>query len=89
MPTVAIPPPYRGPTGGVGEFEGPGGTVLDCLQAIEARHQGFLPQVLDEAGKPHKFVRLFVNTEPIDTLPGETPVEADDPIQVLAAIAGG
>ena len=31
----------------------------------------------------------IANTEQIDTLPGETSVEADDQIEVLAAIAGG
>ncbi len=89
MPTVAIPPPYRGPTRGLGEIEVSGGTVLDCLAAVEARYQGFLPQVLDEAGKPHKFVRLFVNAELLDALPGEIPVQPEDRIEVLAAIAGG
>ena len=89
MPIVVIPPPYRGPTQGLGEIEVSGDTVLGCLEAVEARCRGFLAQVLDEAGKPHKFVRIFVNTELVESLPREAPVQDGDRIEVLAAIAGG
>ncbi len=89
MPTVIVPQSYQGPTRGQGEIEVEGRTVLECLEAVEAEHTGFLPQVLDGHGKPHKFVKLFVNEEPVEGPVRETPVEAGDRVEVIAAIAGG
>lgn len=89
MPTLAIPPPYRGPTGGADELEIPAGTVAECLGAVEARFPGFRAQVVDPAGQVHRFVKLFRNG---DQLTGDVlaaPVGAGDRLEVLAAIAGG
>ena len=89
MPTVSIPPPYRGPTGGEAEIRVEGTTVLECIDAVEARHPGFRAQILDDGGGLHRFVRLFRNGEPLERDPLATAVGASDEIQVLAAIAGG
>ena len=86
MPKVLIPPPYRGPTGGLESIEVAGATVRECIEAVEAAHPGFAAQVFDAAGEPHKFVRLFVNG---DQAPPEADVAAGDEVEVLAAIAGG
>jgi len=86
MPTVHVPPPYRGPTGGQAEIAVEGATVRQCLEAVEARHPGFAEQVLDGAGQVHRFVRLFVNGEPAEL---DAPVKDSDRVEVLAAIAGG
>jgi hypothetical protein len=56
VPTLAIPPPYRGPTGGADELEIPAGTVAECLEAVEVRFPGFRAQVVDPAGRVHRFV---------------------------------
>lgn len=89
MPRVSIPPPYRGPTQGEAEVKVEGGTVRDCLEAMEARYPGFLAQVMTEAGEVHRFVRLFVNGRLIDPAALDTAVGRDDEVRVLAAIAGG
>jgi molybdopterin synthase sulfur carrier subunit len=89
MPQVQIPPPYQGPTGGRDRIDVEGGSVLECLVALEAKFPGFLPQVLDEEGRVHRFVQLFVNGEEIARGALDTPVGPDDRIEVLAAIAGG
>lgn len=86
MPTVLIPPPYRGPTAGADAVEVDGATVRACMEAVEAAHPGFLSQVFDANGTPHKFVKLFVNG---DQAAPETPVAPDDELEVIAAIAGG
>ena len=89
MPTVRIPPPYRGPTQGTGELRVEGETVLECLEAVERKFATFLPQVLDENGNVHRFVKLFKNGK---QLRGETLAErlADgDELEIVAAIAGG
>jgi len=86
MPSVHIPPPYRGPTAGQAEIAVEGATVRQCLEAVEARHPGFGEQVLDGSGQVHRFVRLFVNGEPAEL---DAPVKEADRVEVLAAIAGG
>lgn len=89
MPTLAIPPPYRGPTGGADEIEIPQGTVAECLEAVEVRFPGFRAQVVDPAGRVHRFVQLFRNG---DQLTGDALAEQIGPgdrLEVLAAIAGG
>lgn len=89
MPTVVIPPPYRGPTGGADELEVPPGTVAECLAAVEARCPGFRAQVVDAEGRVHRFVKLFRNGEQLvgDALAEK--IGERDRLEVLAAIAGG
>ncbi len=89
MPIVMIPTAYRAPTLGQAEVEVAGGTVLDCLRAVEARFPGFLELVLDAQGDVHPFVKLFVNREQIAPADLGGPLSADDRVEVLAAIAGG
>ncbi len=89
MPTVTIPPPYRGPTKGEAEVVVEGATVLECIEAVEARHPGFRAQILDSAGDLHRFVRLFLNGQPLEEAPLEAATCADDELAVVAAIAGG
>ena len=89
MPTVHVPPPYRGPTGGEAKVLVEGSTLRECLEAVEARYPGFLGQVLDAAGRQHRFVKLFVNGEPAARDALSTAVAQNDDVEVLAAIAGG
>ena len=86
MPTVLIPPPYRGPTGGLERIEVSAKSVRACIEAVEAAHPGFAAQVFGAGGEPHKFVKLFVNG---DQSPPEAQVAEGDEVEVLAAIAGG
>ena len=89
MPIVVIPPPYRGPTQGLERIEVGGRTVRECIDAVDARHPGFGPQVLDARGEVHRFVKLFRNG---DQLAGDVlaaPIAEGDELEVIAAIAGG
>jgi molybdopterin converting factor small subunit len=90
MPVVSIPPPYRGPTGGVGEVKVAAGTLLECLQSVEDRYPGVLPFVVDSEGRVHRFVKIFVNGEELDRAGAlSTPVAQEDRVDLLAAIGGG
>ncbi len=89
MPIVLVPTAYRGPTRGEAEVPVEGATVIECLEAVEAKFPGFLPQVIDDRGAVHRFVKLFINGELIGRDALESPVEIDDRVEVLAAIAGG
>lgn len=89
MPTLRIPPPYRGPTKGEAEIEVDGATVRACLDAAEARYPGFREQVLTPAGETHRFVRLFLNGSALPAGALDRSVAPRDEIAILATIAGG
>lgn len=89
MPTVRIPPPYRGPTLGAAAVDVDGGTIGACLDAVERKYPGFLAQVLDDDGNVHRFVKLFKNGEHVLRDPLRTPLASQDDLEIIAAIAGG
>ena len=89
MPFVIVPPPYQGPTGGLGQIEVDGRTVRECIEGVARAHPGFGEQVFDAQGRVHRFVTLFVNGDEISREAVETPVSARDRVEILAAIAGG
>jgi sulfur carrier protein ThiS len=89
MPLVIVPPPYQGPTGGVGQIEVDGRTVRECIEAVARAHPGFREQVFDPKGRVHRFVTLFVNGDEIPRESLDAPVSARDRVEILAAIAGG
>ena len=89
MPSVRIPPPYRGPTLGAEALNVDGATVGECLEAVERKFPGFLPQVLDDDGNVHRFVKLFKNGEHVARDPLRTRLAAGDDLEIIAAIAGG
>ncbi|MBW2275121.1 MAG: MoaD/ThiS family protein [Deltaproteobacteria bacterium] len=89
MPTVLIPAPYRAPTGNRAEIEVPAGSVLQCLDAVEARYPGFRELVVDQKGSVHRFVKLFINEEQIDSKALDAKLGEGDRLEVLAALAGG
>ena len=89
MPIVVVPTAYRGPTRGEAEITVEGASVLDCLKAVEVVYEGFLGQVLDDAGAVHRFVKLFVNEQQIDSKELDRPLQEVDRLEILAAIAGG
>jgi molybdopterin converting factor small subunit len=89
MPQVVVPAPYRGPTLGEERIEVAGATVGECLEAVGKRFAGFRELIFDAAGRVHKFVKLFVNGEEIERTALDKPVDRDDRVEILAAIAGG
>ena len=89
MPIVSVPPPYQGPTHGEGEIPVDGGSVRECLAAVEQKYPGFLVQVFDAEGQPHRFVKLFRNEEPIAESQLDQPLEPGDKVSIVAAIGGG
>lgn len=89
MPVVTVPPPYQGPTQGKAEVPVEGATVGECLEAVDRLYPGFGPQIFENAGSVHSFVKLFVNGEPIEITALDTPVGPADEVGVIAAIAGG
>ena len=89
MATVVVPPPYRGPTGGLERVEAAGATVRECIDSVEARHPGFRPLVIGPDGRVHRSLKLFRNG---DALMGDVldlPIDERDELRILSPIAGG
>ena len=89
MPRVLIPPPFQGPTRGRREIKVEGGTLRECLEAVDTDYAGFLAQVVREDGAAQRFVKLFVNQEQIVDGNLDIALDIDDEIEILAAIGGG
>ncbi len=89
MAEVHIPPRYRGPTNGERLVEVAGGSVRECIEAVDARYPGFGELVFDANGKIRLFATVFVNGEELDRVAGDTEVAGNDRIEILAAVAGG
>ena len=89
MPTVIIPPPYRGPTSGEAEVAVEAATVREAIVAVDARYPGFKEQIFDAKGVVHRFNKLFVNGDMLDPGALDRPLGDADALEVIAAIAGG
>ncbi len=89
MPSIAIGPPYRGPTQGVADVQVTGTTVRECLDAVEAIYPGFIAQALDADGNVQRFTKIFVDGDPLGRDEAGRSVGENAEIAVLAAIAGG
>jgi len=89
MPKVTVPPPFRGPTGGLADVEVEGDTVAACLAAVEAVHPGFHALVVDTDGRAQHFVTLFINGEQITRDALDTAVQPTDRLEILTSAAGG
>jgi molybdopterin converting factor small subunit len=63
--------------------------VRGAILAVEKKFPGFAPQVFDARGNLHRFVKLFVNGEPVDAKHLDQPLAGGDELEIVAAIAGG
>jgi hypothetical protein len=89
MPRIKIPPPYRGPTQGRAAIEVVADSVRACIEAVEAECPGFAELIFDPSGGVHSFVTIFVDGEEIGRGDADAGVDAEDDVEILAAIAGG
>ncbi len=89
MPVVIVPPPYQGPTHGVGRVELAASSVRDAMTEMEGRYPGFWEQVFTEDGELHRFVKIFCDGEPVESESLDRGLEKNATIEVVAAIAGG
>ena len=77
-------------TGGAKSVQAEGGTVGELLGSLDQSYPGFLGQVMQEDGKLHRFVNIYLNDEDIRYLNQlDTPVSQGDVVSILPALAGG
>jgi molybdopterin converting factor small subunit len=86
MPLVRLRGPLKRVAGDRSEHAIEGDSVGELLLELERAHPAARGWILDERGMLRRHINVFVNGE----LGGqETPVGADDRIDVLPAISGG
>ncbi len=89
MTLVRIPPTLRTETGGAPRVEAEGDTVRELLDDLTARFPALRTQLLEDDDIA-PFVNVYVGGEDVRTLDGlETPVEEDQTVILLPAMAGG
>jgi molybdopterin synthase sulfur carrier subunit len=90
VPTIRVPAPLRAHTDGRAVVEVEGGTVCAALEALAAAHPAAGTRVLDDAGRLHRFVNVFVGDDDVRDLRGlDTTVGPDDVLAIVPAVAGG
>lgn len=87
---VQVPEILRKHAGGAKVLQGSGGTVRELLEDLERQHPGFRERLLEDGGRLHRFVNIYVNDEDVRFLQAlDTPVKDGDVVSILPAVAGG
>ncbi|MEA2438880.1 MAG: sulfur-carrier protein [Thermoleophilaceae bacterium] len=86
MAVLRLRGPLKQLAGGRSEHAIEGRTVAELLRELEREHPEVGGWILDERGAIRRHINVFVNG---DQGSEETPVGADDRIEVLPAISGG
>lgn len=74
------------------EFEIPAGaSVRALLEAVVRRYPPLGPELLDANGELHRHVHVFINGRDTYYLPEnmETPLDAQDTVDIFPPVAGG
>ena len=87
---VRVPTILRTYTGGAGEVESSGGTLVEVLAALDVEFPGIAARVLDEQGAVRRFVNVYVDDEDVRFAKGvDTATPDGSTISVIPAVAGG
>lgn len=88
---VKIPTQLRQLVGGEKELEiEKAANVREILDNLSGQHPGLIERIVDENGELRRFVNLYVGDEDVRFLQGlDTPIEPDQTVSILPAVAGG
>ena len=90
MPTIRIPTPLRTYTDGQSEVAVEGDTVGAVLQDLTDQHSELRQHLYNDAGELRPFVNVFLGSEDVRHLQGETTaVTAEDKLRIVPSVAGG
>ena len=88
--TVRIPTPLRKLTNELDVVSGDGGTLIGCIESLDAQYPGLKERLCDEGGELRRFVNVYVNGEDVRFLSGlQTALNAGDEVSIVPAVAGG
>jgi molybdopterin synthase sulfur carrier subunit len=87
---VRIPPVLRKYTEQQAVVESRAGTVADVIDALDERYPGIREQLIDDEGKLHRFVNVYLNDEDVRYLEAlDTKASDGDSLALLPSVAGG
>ena len=87
---VRVPTVLRKHTDGEKKVAGDGATLRELIDNLDAAHPGIKDAIVDDEGKLHRFINLYVNDEDVRFLGSiETPLDDGDEVSILPAVAGG
>ena len=87
---IRVPTPLRRLTDNQDILTGDGGSLLECIDSLEARYPGLKERLCDETGELRRFVNVYINGEDVRFLSGlATPLKAGDEVSIVPAVAGG
>jgi molybdopterin converting factor small subunit len=66
-----------------------GGNVDELLAALDRSFPGLRDRIVDETGRPRRFVNIFINEDRVEVPLGEAAVVPGDVVHILPNIAGG
>jgi molybdopterin synthase sulfur carrier subunit len=90
MAKIKIPTPLQKLTKDKAEVEANGKTVLDLIKNLDKEYPGIKERIYGEDGKVRRFINIYVNEEDIRFTKGdETPINENDEVSIVPAIAGG
>ena len=90
MPTLSLPSVLTPLTGGEYAILTSGTTVGEALDDVVRRFPALSARLRDENGAPYPFVTIYLNDEDIRFIGGfDAPVEPNDELSVVPAVAGG
>jgi molybdopterin synthase sulfur carrier subunit len=86
MATVRLRNPLKQLAGDRADHSVDGATVTELLSELERLNPPLSGWILDERGRVRRHINVFVNGEQAGA---DTPVAAEDRVDVLPAISGG
>ena len=87
---VRLPTILRAHVGGAPSVTAEGKTVGELFDGLVAKYPSLKGQLVSETGDLHKFVNVYRNDDDIRyTGRLDTPVEENDVVSIIPAVAGG
>jgi sulfur-carrier protein len=87
---VKVPTILRSHTGGSKSVEASGDTLDAVLADVDSRYEGLRARLVDDEGKLHRFVNIYVDDEDVRFNGSlDAPVTENSTVTILPAVAGG
>jgi molybdopterin synthase sulfur carrier subunit len=87
---VLLPRSLRSYWGGAASVEVEADTVAAAVRALGERWPGLAARIVDEQGKPRRYVHLFVNQDAVHARDlADVKLREGDTLHVLPSVAGG